>query len=131
MNNKNTNNKIIYPELSYKILGCLFNVYNSLGPNHREKFYQNALKQELIDKKLSFKEQVYCPLMHRNTIVGKNFFDFLIEDKIIIELKVDRYFRKNHLKQVLEYLKTSNLKLGIIANFTSDGVKSYRVLNIN
>lgn len=130
MKYKYTKKEIIYPELSYTLLGCLFDIYNTLGYGHREKYYQNAFKQTLISKKITFKEQVFCPLKFQGKTVGKNFFDFLIDNKIIIELKTDKYFRKKHLEQVYDYLRTSNLKLGIIANFTKDGVKSYRVVNI-
>lgn len=131
MKRKDNKSKLIYPELSYKILGCLFAVFNELGYGHKEKFYQNALKKELNDKKLEYKEQVYSPLIYKNSVVGKNFFDFLIENKIIVELKTTAYFHKKHFEQVQEYLKTSKLKLAIIANYTKDGVKSYRVVNIN
>lgn len=130
-NNPKTSKKVIFPELSYKIMGCLFDVYKTVGGGHRESYYQNAIKKAFIDQKINFQEQLYLPLKYKNTHVGKLFFDFLIEDKIILEIKVGQYFKKSNLEQVIDYLKTSNLKLGIIANFTREGVKSYRVLNTN
>lgn len=128
---KNTkDNKIIYPELSYKIVGCLFEVYRNIGGNHRELYYQKAVKEEFEEQKINFNEQVYSPLKYKGSQIGKYFFDFLIEDKVVLELKKGSVFQKQNIEQVLSYLKTSNLKLGIIANFTRDGVKFYRVLNI-
>lgn len=126
----NKEEKVIYPELSYKIIGCLFEVYNECGGGHRENYYQNAIKHELELKTIKFKEQVMVDLKYKDKIIGKNFLDFLIEDKIILEIKVGEYFSKNNLKQILDYLKSTKMKLGIIANFTNDGLKFYRVLNI-
>lgn len=126
----NKEEKVIYPELSYKIVGCLFEVYNECGGGHRENYYQKALQQELKLKSIKFKEQVMIDLKYKDRIIGKNFLDFLVEDKVIIEIKVGEYFSKNNLKQILDYLKLTNLKLGIIANFANDGLKFYRVLNI-
>ena len=121
--------KVIYPELSYKIVGCLFEVYKNLGSNHKEKYYQQALKQEFADKKINFKEQVINKIFYKSKVIGTQYFDFIIEDKIILEIKVGRFFKKDHFEQILDYLKSTNLKLGIIANFKKDGVQFYRVLN--
>jgi GxxExxY protein len=124
------NKEVVYPELSYKIVGILFEVCRNLGSNHREKYYQEAVKNELIKNKIKFKEQLYLPLDYKGNKIGKYFLDFLVEDKIILELKKGSIFHRQNIDQVLSYLKTSNLKLGIIANFTREGVKFYRVLNI-
>lgn len=121
--------KVIYPELSYRIVGCLFEVYKELGSNHKEKFYQKAIRREFESKKIKFQEQLPIKLNYKGKAIGINFLDFLIEDKIILEIKTGRFFRKNHFEQVLDYLKSSNLKLGIIANFKKDGVQCYRILN--
>lgn len=128
---KSTKNEtIVYPDLSYKIVGCLFEVFRNLGANHRERYYQEAVKKELAQNKINFREQVYIPLDYKNDKIGKYFLDFLIENKIVLELKKDSIFHKQNIEQVLAYLKSANLKLGIIANFTRDGVRFYRVLNI-
>ncbi|MDO8686609.1 MAG: GxxExxY protein [Candidatus Berkelbacteria bacterium] len=121
--------KVIYPELSYKIVGCLFEVYKNLGSNHKEKLYQQALKQEFADNKINFKEQVINKIIYKGRVIGTQYFDFIIEDKIILEIKAGRFFKKDHFEQILDYLKSTNLRLGIIANFKKDGVQFYRVLN--
>jgi len=121
---------VIYPELSYKIVGCLFEVYKLVGGNHQERFYQNALKKEFSDQKIKYKEQVFFPIEYKNKKIGRIFFDFLIDGKVVLELKTGSYFYKRNLEQILDYLKFSHLKLGILANYTRDGVKFYRVLNI-
>lgn len=121
--------KIIYPKLSYQIVGCLFEVYNKLGSNHREKFYQKALAQELKLNKIPFREQIYYKFSYKGTPIGQLYFDFLIDNKIILELKSGLYFRKKDFEQLLDYLKSSKLKLGILACFAKDGMKFHRVLN--
>lgn len=123
-------NKIIYPELSFKIVGCLFDVFKELGFGHREKFYQQALKQEFIARKLKYKEQVVVDLNYKGTKIGKNLLDFLIEDKVVLEIKANSCYHKKDFEQIKDYLKLSGLQLGILANFTPNGVKQFRILNI-
>jgi GxxExxY protein len=122
--------RIIYPKLSYKIIGLLFKIYNELGYGYQEKHYQKALKMELEQNNLKYRQEVLTPLTYQKKCIGRYFLDFLIEDKIAVELKIADDFYKKHLKQVLDYLKTNNLKLGIVALFTKDGLKYKRILNI-
>jgi len=110
-------------------MGCCFNVFNKLGPGHREKVYQNALREEFESKKLNFKEQVYAPVQINGKTIGKNYFDFLILEKIVLELKKGDGFFRRDIEQLYSYLSASGLRLGIIINFTSNGVKHKRVLN--
>ncbi len=122
---------LIYPELSYRIIGILFAVWSELGFGHKEKFYQNAISEEFKNTKLNFKEQLPCNIIYRNKKVGMYYFDFLVEDKIILEIKVRNYFSQKDIKQLYSYLKAKNLKLGLISHFTQSGVKFKRVININ
>lgn len=128
---KRTRKDLVYPELSYKIVGCLFEAYKKLGAGRREHIYQRAVAEEFKLKNISFKEQAYFPVSYNKTHIGKEYLDFLIEEKIILEIKKGEYFKKQSLDQVLDYLKSTGLVLGIIANFHRSGVKFYRVLNIN
>ena len=75
---------MVYPDLSYKVVGILFDVYNELGFGFSESHYQKAISLALIEKNIKFKEQVYNPVYFKEQIVGKYFLDFLIEDKIIL-----------------------------------------------
>ncbi len=68
--------EVIFSELSYSIVGCAYEVYNTLGKGFPEKYYQKALSIEFKIKQIAFQEQVYYPLEFKNEIIGKNYFDF-------------------------------------------------------
>src|SRR5688500_17383664 len=121
---------LVYPELSYEIVGCVYDVWDELGPGHLEKVYQKALGIALSSRKIAFKEQIHYPLKFRDEIVGKGILDFLVEEKIILEIKKDDIFSKPHIEQVLNYLKISKLKLAILINFGKSGIKTRRIVNI-
>lgn len=121
---------MVYPELSYKIMGAVFEVFNNLGYGYQEKYYQKAIAKIFKILKIQFKEQMPFNIRFKGEIIGRYFLDFLIENKIILELKKETNFRKHHIEQLYGYLKASNLKLGIIVNFTKDGVKFKRILNL-
>ena len=120
---------LIYPDLSYKIIGCAFEVFNELGGGHKENIYQKALSVSYKSQFLNFKEQVYFPLKFKNEVVGRNFFDFLVEEKIIVEIKSLGRFTKGHYDQVLNYLHISNIKLALLITFGTDEVRCKRVVN--
>jgi GxxExxY protein len=122
---------LIYPELSYKIIGCAFDVYNSLGSGHHERYYQRALAEAFSNENLKFQQQISFPLKYKNKIIGRGFLDFLVENKIIVEIKKSDKFSKSHIDQVVEYLKMSNLKLAILINFGKQGVTFRRIVNFS
>ena len=119
---------LVYPELSFIIVGCAYEVFNELGPGHTEKIYQRAV---FVEKKITFKEQEYYPLKFKEKVIGRSFLDFSVDNKIIVELKKDETFTKTHIDQVVNYLKLSNYKLDLLINFTPQGVKFKRLVNIN
>ena len=120
---------LIYPELSYQIVGILFDVYNELGPGHREKYYQQAIALALKNNNIGFEREAYIPVKYRASKVGKYFLDFLVGSKVVLEVKKGDYFPAGNIKQVDTYLKATGLKLGILANFTNSGIKFKRIVN--
>ncbi len=122
--------EIIYKDLSFEIIGALFDVYNELGPRHPERIYCNAVEQALKNKGLKFNQQLYCKIEYEGKRVGLYYPDFVVENKMVLELKVRPRFSKQDFAQVKKYLKVENLKLGILATFCSDGVKFSRVVNL-
>lgn len=122
--------KVIYKELSYKIVGTIFEVFRELGYGFKERYYEDAIAKEFRNNNIKFRRQIPCKLMYKGEAIGNYRFDFLIEDKIVVELKRGDYFSKNNITQALQYLKASNLKLAILVNITNEGVKFKRILNI-
>lgn len=121
---------LIYPELSYQIIGILFSVFNSLGYGYKEKYYQRAIAIELKNLGIKFNERVSMPVLFKDQIIGRHFLDFLIDDKIILEIKQGDKFARADINQVLGYLKTTNLKLAILARFSRKELIFKRLVNI-
>ena len=122
---------LIYPELSYKIIGILFDVYNKLGYGYQEKYYEKATAVAFKSAKLNYKEQLSVPLKFEDEKIGNYFLDFLIDDKVVLELKRGERVAKSNIDQIYAYLKATGLKLGILAQFTPSGIKFRRILNIS
>jgi GxxExxY protein len=120
--------KILYPELSYKIVGILFNVFKSLGAGLQEKHYQKAVKLQFLKTGTAFLEQVRVDLDLEGQNVGRYYLDFVVEHKIVLEIKARPAFCKGDILQVLRYLNKSGLELGILARFGRDGVEVKRLL---
>jgi GxxExxY protein len=130
MEKTDSKSEFLYKDLTYRINGALFNVFNKVGVGHRESFYQKASAYGFGELGLIFKEQLPAKITYKGKKIGIYYFDFLIEDKIILELKVRNYFSKEDINQLYSYLRAKNLRLGIIAHFTRTGVKIKRVVNI-
>jgi len=120
--------EIIHKELSYKVIGVLYEIYNNLGPGYQEKYYQHAIKMSLEKEGIPFLEQVRADLDFKGRFIGRYYIDFVIDHKIVLELKVSVSFSKRDFRQVIGYLKKSGLELGILATFASDGLKFKRIL---
>ncbi len=121
---------LIYKELSYKLFGLAFEVYSTLGGELKEKVYANAYCELLKRDGISFSREVYAPVKINDKVVGKYYFDLLIEDKIVIELKKGNLNYLLACNQLSNYLKVSNLKLGLIIRFTKDGARVKRIVNL-
>lgn len=121
--------KVLYPELSYEIVGSAFNVFNKSGFGMSEKFYQRAFAYELESRKIVYDKERMIDLKYEDKPIGKYFLDFLVDDKIVVELKVRPRLGYTHISQVMSYLKSAGYKLAIIIYFTNDGVKYRRVIN--
>ena len=95
-----------------------------------EKVYQKAMAITLKEKGLSFIEQIQYPVKFRGEIIGNGKLDFLVEGKIIVELKKDDLFSKANIEQVLNYMKLTNCRLGILLNFAHRKLQFKRIVNI-
>ena len=105
-------------ELTYKINGAIFEVHRILGEGFLEKVYENALLLELSKKGLSAKSQVPIKIKYKGTEVGDYYADILVEDQVIVEVKAIESLQKVHEAQLLNYLKATGCKVGLLVNFT-------------
>ncbi len=122
---------LLFPELSYKIVGCAFETYNEIGGGHKEKVFQKAFCISLKNAGLEVKEQLFFPVTFQKNEVGKNYFDFMVNDSVVVEIKTADRFTKSHFEQLQNYLIVSNLKLGLLVSFGRAEVKFKRVLNVD
>ena len=121
--------ELYYSELSYKIVGLIYKVYNDLGYGYQEKYYQRALAAEFKANKVLYKKEIPYKINYKNKNIGKYKLDFLVENSIALEIKVANNFYPKHFKQVLGYLRAMGLKLGLLAIFKKDGVEIKRIIN--
>lgn len=123
-------NKLIYAKECYRIMGIIFDVFNELGYGHKETVYQKAIAKEFKDRKIDYKEQLKCRIKYKNEEVGFYVLDFLVFDKIVVELKQKDFLSHKDIEQIYKYLKATKLSLGLIVTFTSKGVRYKRIVNI-
>src|SRR5258705_13683820 len=107
-------------DISFKIRGAIFKVYNNLGPGLFESVYESALYYELTKINLKVERQIEVTIPYEEIILDVAFkIDLLVEDKVIIELKSVEDLAPIHYKQITNYLKLTNKKLGLLVNFNT------------
>ena len=110
-------------DISYIIRGCIFKVYNNLGPGLLESAYEAALGLELMNAGLQVKMQAALPMIYQSVKVDVGYrLDVVVEDKVIIEIKSVENLIDVHHKQVITYLKLSGMRLGLLVNFNSGDI---------
>ena len=121
--------KIIYPELSYKINGLLMETQSRLGRFCREKQYGDYFEILLKKSGLKYIREPSVDFKIETEIVKGNRIDFIIDDKILVEMKAVPFLTKKDYYQTMRYLRSANLKLALLVNFHSEYLKPKRVLN--
>jgi GxxExxY protein len=112
-------------------MGVVFRVFKELGFGHKESFFQKALARDFKGNDFEFKEQLKCKVKYKGEDLGYYILDFLLFDKIILEIKQRNFISSKDIDQLYKYLKATKLKLGIIVTFTSEGVRYKRVVNLD
>ena len=107
-------------ELSDKVIGCAFEVYNHLGNGYLEKVYERALLKEFDINRIKAISQYPIKVLYKGAIVGDYFADIVVENKIILELKCCNNIDNSHIAQLINYLTATNIKVGYILNFGND-----------
>jgi len=111
------NENVIYKDLSYKIIKLALEVHNELGCGFLEKVYENALMLLFDREKIPARQQAPADVHFQGKIVGQYFADVLVDNKLILEVKTVDVIASIHIAQVLNYLRATGIKLGLILNF--------------
>ena len=122
------NGGLLYPELSYLLMGILFEIHNKLGNKFQEKHYQRALEIELRKPCIPYEKEFKTQVNFEGEKLGDFFLDFVIDKKIILETKTIPMITMNDVKQVIRYLESTGMHLGIIVNFRGSQVEYRRVV---
>ena len=119
----------IYKDLTYQIIGVLFDVHNELGGGFLEVVYSDAVEYELKTRGIPYEREKRFQVHYKDTILPHHFYaDFIVFEKIILELKSATHLHDAHMAQCLNYLKISKLKLAILANFEEDKLIHHRII---
>lgn len=114
-------------EITYKTIGCCFDVYNELGRGFSEVIYKDALEYGLKKKGIGFAREKQFEIRYKDIILPHYFYaDFVVSDLIILEIKAQQGVIEEHVKQVLNYLAISGCDLGLLVNFGESSLK-YKV----
>ena len=118
----------IEDSLTYKVIGCAMKVHGILGNGFQEVIYQRSLSVEFEKQGLSFVREQEKPVFYKDVEVGTRRVDFLVEDKVLVELKAIITLEDVHLAQALNYLEAFKLKTGLLINFGARSLEYKRLL---
>ncbi len=120
--------KFLFKDEVYRINGCAMEVLNALGHGLKEKPYENALAVEFGLLKISFSQQPVYPVSYKGVKVGEYIPDLIVFEQIIVDTKVIEKITDHEIGQMMNYLKVTGLKLGLILNFKHSKLESKRVV---
>jgi GxxExxY protein len=113
----NSEDKLLHKELTDKIISCFYQVYNDLGYGFLERVYQNALYYVLCDEGLDCEPEKPIKVYHNGRVVGDYRADLLVENKVLLELKSSEELSPANEKQLINYLKATDIEVGLLLNF--------------
>ena len=109
-------------DITHKVIGCAYQVYNNLGFGFLESVYRKAMVIEIEASELRVQQESPLKVLYRDQIVGDFFVDLLVEDELIVELKSVERLGKVHEAQLVNYLVATGIEVGLLINFGSTGV---------
>jgi GxxExxY protein len=119
----------IYKEECYKIIGACMEVHKELGSGFLEGIYQESLSIELETSLIPFSKEAKLDVLYKDIHLSKHYFaDFICYEDIIVETKAVSELSKQHIGQVLNYLKATNSKIGLLVNFGSEKLQHKRII---
>jgi len=116
-----------YEDLTYKIIGCAMNVHNELGNGFQEVIYQRCLALEFDEMNIMYGREVEQEIFYKRINVGTRRADFIVEGKVIVELKALIRLEDVHLAQIKNYLKAYNFEAGLLINFGATKLEYKRI----
>jgi GxxExxY protein len=120
---------LIYKNEAYDIIGACMEVHRELGKGFTEIVYSDALEIEFKRIKINYQKEVRFDISYKGVLIPHHYkADFVIDDKIILEIKAIDTLTSSHVKQTLNYLAASRLKLGLLVNFGQDSLQYNRVI---
>ena len=123
--------KIIFKEESYKIIGICMNIHSTLGNGFLEAVYSEVLEKEFVKNNIPYQREVILDLFFNGEKLDKKYkADFICFDNIILEIKAVSFIHENFTKQTLNYLKATDKKLGLLINFGEKSLKYKRIINL-
>jgi len=121
--------ELLYKEETFKIIGLCMEVHRELGKGHDEVIYKDSLEIEFSRNGIAFAREKEYKIIYKGVVLPHRYFaDFVVEDKILLEAKALEKLTDSHVRQVLNYLAASKLKLGLLVNFGSDSLEWRRVV---
>jgi GxxExxY protein len=130
MSNSFVKPEYIDSDLTGRIIGCAMLVHNALGNGFAESIYQRSLEIEMRDQTVNFTREYDMPIHYKGQIVGRRRVDFLVEERIAVELKAVIEIDNGHLAQAINYLEAYNLQTGLLINFGSRKLQYHRLTNL-
>lgn len=118
-----------YSGLTRKIIGCAMEVHKILGNGFQEVIYQRALTKEMDLQNVSFSREHEMPIFYKEEQVGTRRVDFLVEEKVSVEIKAITKLEDVHLAQAINYLEAYNLEIGLLINFGAKSLEFKRLIN--
>lgn len=115
-----------HKELTHKIIGCAYTVFNKLGFGFLESVYRRAMVIELAKNDLSVEEEKLLRVFYDDHVVGEFYADLFVENQIVVELKSVQNMVKDHEVQLVNYLNAIRLDVGLLINFGQKGVEVKR-----
>lgn len=120
--------ELLEKDLVYRIVGCAMTVHNAIGPGLREKTYENALCVELRYQGINYRQQTRYPVQYRNEIVDEFVPDLVVEERVIVDTKTVETIIDDHRGTMLNYLRITGLKVGVIINFKNRKLEWERIV---
>ena len=119
--------KAAHEELTYQVIGAGMAVHSKLGPGYKEEVYQRSLEQELTQQGINFQPQKNLPIYEDRKLLGFYIPDFIIDNKVILEIKAFATLHNKYMGQVITYLNHTGLKIGLLMNFGDRSLRFRRV----